>query len=153
VICDTLFILLATHVFTSPDDFSRITVLCQRKRVGAVSSVPVRAQRQDTLARGDFAKWMVKHIDTWFAFARGLGFGIEHMEEIVFVTGRDRTKSWTNAVFLGCQADAQVSFGVRVVEGSGDSIEWQLSPGQIGGAILTQGGPDGNVRKHAIYKH
>jgi len=33
-------------------------------------------------ARGDFGKWIVKHIDSWFAFARGLGLGIEHMEEI-----------------------------------------------------------------------
>jgi hypothetical protein len=153
VICGALFKLLPTHVFTSPDDFSRITVLCRRKQVGALLSVPVRAQRQDTLARGDFAKWIVKHIDAWFAFARGLGFGIEQMEEIVLVTGRDRTKSWTNAAFLGWrQADAQVSFGVRVVEGSGDSIEWQVSPGQIGGAVLAQG-PSGRVRKRAIYKH
>jgi hypothetical protein len=56
----------------------------------------------------------VKHIDSWFAFARKLGLGIEQMEEIILVTGCDRTRSWTNVAFLGGQADAQVSFGVRV---------------------------------------
>jgi hypothetical protein len=109
----------------------------------------VRAQRQDTLSRGDFAKWIVKHIDSWFAFAQRLGFGIEQMEEIVLVTGCDRTKSWTNVAFLGCQAEAQVSFAFRVAEGPGDSIEWQVSPGQIGGAVLAQG-PSGQVWKFVI---
>jgi len=149
--CDTLFNFL-TLTFPRPDDFSQVSVLCQRKRVGAVLSVPVRAQRQDSLARRDFAKWMVKHIDTWFAFARRLGFGIEQMEEIVLVTGRDRTKSWTNVAFLGCQAEAQVSFAFRVVKGPGDSIEWQVSPGKIGEAVLAQG-PSGQVRKFAICKY
>jgi hypothetical protein len=149
--CDTL-LNFSTLTFPRPDDFSQVSVLCQRKRVGAVLSVPVRAQRQDTLARGDFAKWIVKHIDTWFAFARRLGFGIEQMEEIVLVTGRDRTKSWTNVALLGCQAEAQVSFAFRAVEDPGDGIEWQVSPGQIGGAVLAQG-PSGQVRRFVICKH
>jgi hypothetical protein len=146
--CDTLPN-FSTLTFPRPDDFSRVSVLCRRKRVGAVLSVPVRAQRQDTLVKGDFAKRIVKHIDIWFAFAQRLGFGIEQMEEIILVTGRDRTKSWTNVAFLGCQAEAQVTFAFRVVEGSGDGIEWQVAPGQIGGAVLAQG-PSGQVRKFPI---
>src|SRR6266850_3184889 len=149
--CDTLFNFL-TLTFPRPDDFSQVSVLCQRKRVGAVLSVPVRAQRQDSLARRDFAKWMVKHIDTWFAFARRLAFGIEQMEEIILVTGRDRTKSWVNVAFLGCEADAQGSFGFKVVPDLvGDSIEWQLCPGKVRGAVLNKG-PGGKVRWSVICK-
>jgi hypothetical protein len=73
------------------------------------------------------------------------------MEEIVLVTGRDRTKSCSNVVFLGCQADAQVSYGVQVVGGLEDSIEWQVSPAQIRGAVLNQG-PSGKVCKFAFCK-
>jgi hypothetical protein len=106
----------------------------------------MEARCQDTLARADFAKWIVKHIDTWFAFARRLGLGIEQMEEIILVTGRDRTKSWTNIAFLGSQPDAQVSFGVKVVPGLvEDGIQWQLSPGKVRGAVLNKG-PCGKVR-------
>jgi hypothetical protein len=121
--------------------------------VGAALFLPAEAQCQDTLARGDFAKWIVKHIDTWSDFARQLGLGIEQMEEIILVTGRDRTKSWTNMAFLGCESDAQVAFGVRVVQGlAEDSIEWQLSPGKVRGAVLNKG-PCGKVCRYSIFKY
>jgi hypothetical protein len=32
-------------------------------REGAVLSLPVETQDQDARARGDFGKWMLKHID------------------------------------------------------------------------------------------
>ena len=128
-----------------------MSFLCQSNRLGAVLSLPVRAQRQDTLARGDFARWIVKHIDTWLAFARQLGLGIEHMEEIVLVTGRDRSKSWTNVAFLGYQVNAQVSLGVNIVQGLEGSIEWQSLPGQITGAVLNEG-PGGMVCRYPICK-
>jgi hypothetical protein len=109
----------------------------------------------------------VKHIDSWFAFARNLGLGIEEMEEIILVTGCDRTKSWTNVAFLGNQVDAQpgqaaqpaqVSFGVKVlkvelegpeVEGRDISITFQSLPGNVRGAVLRHG-PEGTVRLYAV---
>jgi|SRR6266850_1027574 len=138
--------------FLSPDDFSRVSFSCKRKRVGAALFLPVESHCQDTLARADFAKWIVKHIDTWFAFTKKLGLGIEQMEEIILVTGRDRTKSWVNVAFLGCEADAQGSFGFKVVPDLvGDSIEWQLCPGKVRGAVLNKG-PGGKVRWSVICK-
>jgi hypothetical protein len=86
----------------------------------------------------------VKHIDSWFAFARKLGLGIERMEEIILVTGCDRTKSWANIAFLGNQADSQVSFGVKV-ESPDPSITFQFSPENARGAVLRHG-PEGEVR-------
>jgi hypothetical protein len=91
---------------------------------------------------------MVKHIGSWFSFARDLGLGIEEMEEIVLVTGCDRTRSWTNVVFLGGQVDAQVSFGVRV-EGPDTNINFQLSPELVQGAVISQG-PEGTVCLYAV---
>jgi hypothetical protein len=88
---------------------------------------------------------MVKHIDSWFAFARNLGL-VHQMEEIILVTGCDLTKSWTNIAFLGGRADAQVSLGVEI-KGSTDnpSINYQFSPGRGRGAVLHRG-PEGTVR-------
>ena len=91
---------------------------------------------------------MVKHIDSWFSFARNLGLGIEEMEEIILVTGCDRTRSWTNVAFLGSQADAQASFGVKV-EGPNTSINFQFSPENAQGAVLRHG-PEGTVRLHTV---
>ena len=92
----------------------------------------------------------MKHIDSWFAFARKLRLGIEQLEEIILVTGCDRTRSWTNVAFLGNQVDgdAQVSFGVRV-EGPDTSINFQFSPENAQGAVLHHG-PEGTVRLFAV---
>ena len=108
-------------------------------------SLPVMARREDTLARGDFGAWMVKHIDHWFAFARGLGLGIEKMEEIILVTGCDHTRSWANIAFLGDEHEAQVTFGVKVVHDPAISIEWHGLPEHVQGAVLHLG-PHGMVR-------
>jgi hypothetical protein len=56
---------------------------------------------------------MIKHIDAWFAFARGLGLGINRMEDIILVTGRHLTKSWVNVAFTQRRPDAGVSFDVQ----------------------------------------
>jgi hypothetical protein len=87
---------------------------------------------------------MVKHIDSWLAFARRLGLGIEEVEEIILVTGCDRTRSWTNVAFLGDQVDARVSFGVKV-EGPDTGINFQFSPENAQGAVFRHG-PEGTVR-------
>ena len=113
-------------------------------------SLPVQAQRQDTLALEAFGKWMVKHIDRWFAFARQLELGIKQMEEIILVTGCDRTRSWTNVAFLGSRADSQASFGVQIDDVEGSGIDWQFSPEQIRGVVLNQG-PCGKVCKRRTF--
>jgi hypothetical protein len=87
---------------------------------------------------------MVAHIDRWFAFARQLEIGIEQMEELIFVTGCDRARSWTNVAFLKNQFDAEVSFGVEVTHGLEGRVVWQVSPERIRGAVLNKG-PSGKV--------
>ncbi|KAI9439547.1 hypothetical protein H4582DRAFT_1812622 [Lactarius indigo] len=121
-----------------------VSFLCARKS-GAVISLPVAAQREDTILRGDFAKWITKHIDSWLAFTRRLGLGIEQMEDIILVTGRHRTRSWTNIAFFEGQTTAQVSFGVQITDSVGTtSVDWQVSRTQNQGAMLSQG-PSGRV--------
>ena len=113
-------------------------------------SLPATARREDTLALGDFGRWIAKHVDSWFAFTRNLGLGIEQMQEIILVTGCDRARSWTNVAFLGDQVDAKVSFGVNVeVEGPDTSINFQFAPENARGAVLRLG-PQGRVRLYAI---
>ena len=51
--------------------------------------LPTKASCENTVALGDFGKWMIKHIDSWFSWVRLLGVGIERMEEIVLVTVMD----------------------------------------------------------------
>jgi hypothetical protein len=113
-------------------------------KTGAILSLPLPARRQDTLARGDFGKWMVKHIDLWFAFTRRLGLGITRMEEIVLVTGCHLARSWANIAFLESRGEEQVSFGVRV------SVEWRFPPEEVQG-VASNLGPSGKVCFYAFF--
>ena len=92
---------------------------------------------------------MLKHIDTWFAFARNLGL-VHQMEDIILVTGCDLTRFWTNIAFLGRRADEQASFGVKVkVDGPNTGVNFQYSPEHARGAVLRHG-DEGPVRLYAV---
>ena len=127
-----------------PDDIPKVSFSCRRKE-GAVLSLPVPAKLESTVARTDFGKWIIKHIDRWFVWARQLGLGIDRMEDIILVTGTHRSRSWTNVVFPGCEEGAQTSFGAKV-DHCGDivAINWQFSHERDRGAVLNCG-PDGMV--------
>jgi hypothetical protein len=105
----------------------------------------VPAQREDTVARGDFAKCICKRIDVWFAFARDLGLGVSRMEDIILVTGRDLARSWINVAFSESQGGEHLSFGVQVTGISGVDVKWQFSSEDIRGVALNCG-PSGRVR-------
>ena len=90
----------------------------------------------------------MKHIDSWLAFAGKLGVVIDQMEEIILVTGCHRAKSWANVAFLENQVDAQVTFGMKV-EGPDNNIEFQISRGNVHGAVLRLG-PEGTVRLYPL---
>lgn len=106
--------------------------------------LPVGASREDTLARVEFEKWILKHINYCFVFVRQLGLEVA-VEDLILVTGCDRTRSWTNVAFLGSQVDARVSFGVKVVDGPNSIVKFQFSPGHSGVAVVNPG-PEGMVR-------
>jgi hypothetical protein len=69
------------------------------------------------------------------------------MEDIILVTGCHRTRSWLNVAFSenDTGTDSRVSFGVLLDGNDPDiRINWLISPGNIRGAVLSQG-PDGKV--------
>ncbi|KAI0284834.1 hypothetical protein BC826DRAFT_973174 [Russula brevipes] len=103
-------------------------------------SLPVPARRLETVAKGVFGKWIVNHIDRWFAFTQRLGLGITRMEDILLVTGCDLTRSWANIAFLQGRGEARVSFGVQV--NAAPNIEWQFPPEERQGVALNLG-PNG----------
>lgn len=103
--------------------------------------LPVDAQRQDTLLRRDFGQWMMRHIDNWLAFARGLGMGIEQMEDIMLVTGCHRSRCWASVTFLEGQANAQATLKTKVEHGTavGANVKYHFSPRHMRGAMYNWG--------------
>ncbi|KAH9054886.1 hypothetical protein EDB87DRAFT_1406740 [Lactarius vividus] len=120
---------------TRPRDPGEVSFSC-RGHQGAVLYLPTQAERKNTLLSQDFGRWMIEHIDVWFAWSQRQGLEIAQMEDIVLVTGADRTQSWANIAFLGGQADARASFGVEVDH---SRINWQFSPERKMGAMWNWG--------------
>ncbi|KAH9163724.1 hypothetical protein EDB89DRAFT_1859852 [Lactarius sanguifluus] len=121
---------------------AEVSFSCTKKQ-GAVLTLPVTAQHEDTLAQDYFRKWIIMHIDSWFAFAQKLGLGVG-MGDIILVTGYHRTRSWSNITFNEVQTDAQFSLGVDVAGAFGASVNWRASSLQIQGAVPNHG-PSGEV--------
>ncbi|KAH8984117.1 hypothetical protein EDB92DRAFT_1501950 [Lactarius akahatsu] len=120
-----------------PRNPGEVSFSCRKKQGAAVLSLPIQARCENTVALGDFGDWAIEHIDRWFAWARELGMGINRMEDIILVTGAHLTRSWTNVAFLEGQTDARVSFRVQVVADT--SINWDVSPDRVMGAVLSYG--------------
>lgn len=103
-------------------------------------SLPLPAHSEDTVVLSQFRDWIVKHIETWFAFTQRLGLGVDRMEEIVLVTGRHLTKSWINVAFHQHQ-NAGVTFNTSV----SDDCNVHLERVYVDGAEMKLG-PTGRVR-------
>ena len=130
--------------FLRPDEIPKVTFSCPRKE-GAVLCLPIQAKGENTVAKTKFGKWIIKHIDRWFAWARQLELGVDRMEDIILVTGTHRTRSWANVAFPGGQEGAQASFGAKAGHrGDVVAINWQFSHERNRGAVLNCG-PDGEV--------
>ncbi|KAH9032626.1 hypothetical protein EDB84DRAFT_1561900 [Lactarius hengduanensis] len=117
-------------------DSAEVSFSCTRKH-GAALSLPVVARREDTISQAHFGTWIIKHIDSWFAFSQRHGLGVE-MEDIVLVTGCHRTRSWSNIAFYESQADSRISLSVQA-PGVGTTVHWRVLSQRIHGAVLSHG--------------
>ena len=128
--------------FLRPKIEGEVSFSCSMNQ-GAVLCLPIKARREDTVARTKFGKWIIRHIDRWFAWAQQLELGVDRMEDIILVTGTHRTRSCANVAFPGGQRDAQVSFRAKVDHpGETVTVNWQCSHERNRGAFLNCG-PDG----------
>ncbi|KAI9463776.1 hypothetical protein F5148DRAFT_1211092 [Russula earlei] len=132
-----------------PDDGTQITISCSG-RLGASISLPFPADSEDTIAHGDFSRWIIKNIDDCMRLADDLGWGVNRMEDIILVTGCHLAKSWANAAFSETRGGAEVSFSIRVSGHSGVHLEERnMSEGVL------KLGPSGEVgyRTNSLVEH
>ena len=123
-----------------PDDDTQVSFSCSGKQ-GALLYLPFPAEREDTIALGDFGKWIIKNIYDCMRLVEERGLGVNRMEDIILVTGRHLARSWVRAVFSEIRGGTETSFIARV---SGDSVV-HLEERNVSGAQL-EFGPNGEVR-------
>jgi hypothetical protein len=112
-----------------PDDDTQVTFSCAGKQ-GALLYLPFQAEREDTVAFGDFGKWIIKNIYDCMRLVEERGLGVNRMEDIILVTGRHLARSWVRAVFSESRGGAEVSFIAQVYR---DSVV-HLGAGHLGTA-------------------
>jgi hypothetical protein len=129
-----------------PDDDTQVTYSCTGRQ-GALLYLPFPAEREDTVALGDFGKWLIKNIDGCMRLAEERGLGVNRMEDIILVTGRHLARSWVRAVFSESRGGAEVSFVAQVSRNSVVHLEQR----NVSGAQL-EFGPNGEVGFCIIFK-
>ena len=95
----------------------------------------------------DFAKWMIRHTDGWFAWVRRLGLGVDRMENIILVTGAHFIISCTDVSFptLAAKTVRRCHLGQRWVTAVIPSPSTGRShTSEIEGVVLNHG-PEGKV--------
>ena len=95
-------------------------------------SLPLTSQRQDTLLQDEFRKWIIAHIDSWFAFSQRLWTGAK-MEDVVLVTGCHRTRAWANITSDRAQTGSRLTLGVRITD-AGANVHWAVLCDNTSGA-------------------
>ena len=84
---------------------------------------------------------MREHINSWYDFAnQQLGIGLE-VEDIIFVSGFTKTRTWAEATFCNCRTNAElhINVGAPVLPVSG---EFSASMSQDSKALVfTRWGP------------
>ena len=143
-----------TNIFSSLYPVPDKHLFCNKMR-GAAMLLLDQLHREDTVAGGEFAEWMVKHINRWFSFAKKLHPEIERMEDVILVTGCHRTKSWANIVFQENRGfhwwfPKQAMLPFPGSPSSDPSILWQFSR-QNGQMVISNIMPNGKVRPGLPY--
>ncbi|KZV73119.1 hypothetical protein PENSPDRAFT_683159 [Peniophora sp. CONT] len=107
---------------------------------GAILVTPDPIICYDTEAIDFYKKYARKHLEHWHAFATDrLGLEIS-LEDIVFVTGVDRTTSWGTLVWSG--SSLQVGFNLQVQYASvGPKLATHIKWSRTQGAFFNYGPP------------
>jgi len=113
---------------------------------GALSYLPIPADHEETSAHGDFKKWILKNINDCLKVTEAFGCAVDHMGDIILVTGCHLARLWVNIAFSGSTGSgSQVSFKVQVTRDPQGDLHIAFKERDVSGAELKLG-PSGKVK-------
>ena len=74
---------------------------CKTQHRGTLLSLPLGGFHENILRTKGFEDYIRDNVDNWFRWSRKMKLPVEHMEDLILVTGRTLAKSWAAAVFDG----------------------------------------------------
>jgi hypothetical protein len=74
---------------------------CKARHRGALLSLPLGGFREDVISMKVFEDYIRDNVENWFRWSKNMGLPVEHMEDLILVTGYTLVASWAAAVFDG----------------------------------------------------
>jgi hypothetical protein len=94
-------------------------------------SLPDGGYREDAIRTKAFEEYIRNNVVSWFNWAQENQLGVEHMEDLILVSGCTLVSSWAAAAFVGNNADAEVSLERRTLSNGKESFVWSNKMGHV----------------------
>ena len=108
---------------------------CGAQHRGALLSLPHKGHRKDVIPIKVFEKYIRENVDNWFRWSKEMMLPVEHMEDLILVTGCTLVTSWAAAAFdahMSPDADATtISLEARKSDGGGAQFFWRNIRGNV----------------------
>jgi hypothetical protein len=108
---------------------------CGAQHRGALLSLPYRGLRKDVIPIKVFQDYIRDNVANWFRWSKKMKLPVEHMEDLILVTGCTLVSSWAAAVFSGHISvdyrDATISLEAREFDGDRVQFFWRNRNGIV----------------------
>jgi hypothetical protein len=74
---------------------------CRARHRGALLSLPHKGRRKDVIPVHVFKDYIRDNVDNWFRWSKKMKLPVDHMEDLILVTGCTLVTSWAAAAFDG----------------------------------------------------
>jgi hypothetical protein len=108
---------------------------CGVHHCGALLSLPHKGHRKDVILIKVFEDYIRDNVDNWFRWSKKMKLPVEHMEDLILVTGCTLVTSWATAAFdahMSVASDATtISLEARRSDDGGAQYFWRNIRGSV----------------------
>jgi hypothetical protein len=108
---------------------------CGAQHRGALLFLPHKGHRKDVIPIKVFENYIKDNVDNWFMWSKEMMLPVEHMEDLILVTGCTLVTSWAAAAFdnhMSADSDATtISLEARKSDGGGAQFFWRNIRGNV----------------------
>ena len=101
------------------------------RNCGALLSLPNGGHHEDAIHAQAFEDYIQDHVDSWFTWAQKTRLGVEHVEDLILVSGCTLVTSWAAAAFVDDTIDAEISLASRTLDNGAASFVWSNIRGRV----------------------
>jgi hypothetical protein len=110
---------------------------CRAQHCGALLSLPHNGHSKDVIHRREFEDYIRDNVDNWFRWSKKMKLPVDHMEDLILVTGCTLVTSWAAVAFNGympvdSDSDAtRISLEAIKVRGGKAQFIWRNIRGNV----------------------